>query len=89
MEGLVRLDSDYTGDNRPDWVVFDTDRLLLRLGEADSGWFSSQEVAFKSRPFFQIGGPFPGPLKTLNIDKDPCPEIITYGDNIVRIVHVR
>ena len=89
MEGLVRLDGDYSGDGRPDLMVFDSDRLLIRRGERDSGFFSSQEVAFNDDPFYQISGPFPGLVMVRNLDKDPKPEIITFGGNIVRVVHVR
>jgi hypothetical protein len=89
VEGLIRLDGDYSGDGRPDMVVYDSDRMLIKRGERDSGFFSSQEVSFKSRPFYHIGGPFPGPVMIVNVDRDASPEIITYGKNIVRIVHVR
>jgi len=88
IEGLIRLDGDYTGDGRPDMVVYDTDRLILKRGEKDSGWFSSKEISFNERPFYQIGGPFPGPILFQNVDIDPRPEIITFGKNIVRIIYV-
>jgi hypothetical protein len=87
-EGLILFNADYTGDGRPDMAVFDYDRLLFRRGERDEGLFSDDEISFRDRPFFQIGSPFPGPLFSENIDGDDCPEIITYGSSIVRIVHV-
>jgi hypothetical protein len=88
IEGLVRLDNDFTGDGRPDLVVYDSDRLLFYRGESSSGWFSSQEIDFKSRPFYQAAGPFPGPLLVADVDGDGKKEIITSGKNIVRVIHV-
>jgi hypothetical protein len=87
-EGLILFNGDYTGDGRPDMAVFDYDRLLFRRGERDEGLFSDGEISFNDRPFYQIGSPFPGPLFSENIDGDDCPEIITLGGSIVRIVHV-
>lgn len=89
VEGLIRLDGDYSGDGRPDLMIFDSDRLLIKRGEEDSGLFSSKEVSFASRPFYQISGPFPGSIIVQNVDKDPRPEIISFGGDIVRVVHVR
>jgi len=89
VEGLIRLDGDYSGDGRPDMVIYDDDRLLMKRGEEDSGWFSNQEVAFGSKPFYQIAGPFPGPILFQSIDSDDCPEIITFGKKMVRIVYVQ
>jgi hypothetical protein len=45
-------------------------------------------VDFKSRPFYQVAGPFPGPLLTVDADGDGRQDIITYGDTIVRVIHV-
>lgn len=87
-EGLIQFNGDYSGDGRPDMVVYDSDRLLIKRGERSEGFFSTEEVSFRSRPFFQIGHPFPGPVFCRNVDRDDCPEIITFGDHIVRIIHV-
>lgn len=88
-EGLVQFSGDFSDDNRPDMLIYAEDRLLIKRGERDSGWFSTKEVSFKSKPFYQIGKPFPGRIVCRNIDDDACPEIITAGGKIVRIVHVR
>jgi hypothetical protein len=87
-EGLVRFDGDFNQDGRPDIMVYQDDRLLIKRGEKDEGFFSTQEVSFKSKPFYQVGGPFPGPVFCTNVDRDEAPEIVTFGQNIVRIVHV-
>lgn len=89
VEGLVQCNADFSGDCRPDLMIYAGDRLLLRRGVRESGLLSRREVAFKDRPFFQIGEPFPGPVFARNIDRDPCPEVITYGGDMVRIIHVR
>lgn len=89
VEGLLQFNGDYNGDRRPDLVVYASDRLLIKRGTEEKGLFSNQEISFKDRPFYQIGEPFPGPIISRNLDADACPEIITYGDNMVRIVHVR
>ena len=89
VEGLVQFDGDYNQDGRPDMVVYDTDRLLFKRGERDEGFFSTREVSFRDRPFYQIGGPFPGPVLDEDLDFDGCPEIITYGGDAVRVVYVR
>ena len=88
VQGLVRCDADFTGDGRPDLMVYSGNRILLERGVRESGFFSHREVAFKSRPFYQIGEPFPGPVFTRNIDFDPCPEVITFGGGMIRIIHV-
>ena len=89
VEGLLQFNGDYNGDRRPDLVVYASDRLLIKRGSEEKGFFSNQEISFKRRHFYQIGEPFPGPIISRNLDADACPEIITYGDNMVRIVHVR
>jgi hypothetical protein len=88
IDGLAKMDSDFSGDGRPDLVIYESDRLLFYRGERSSGLFSSREVDFKSRPFYQVAGPFPGPLLTVDVDGDGRQDIITYGDTIVRIIHV-
>jgi len=87
-EGLLILDCDFSRDRRPDLVVFEGDRLRFLRGFKDSGFFSTKKVAFKSRAFYQVGGPFPGPLFTEDLDGDGQKELVTFGKNIVRIIHV-
>lgn len=89
IEGLAMMDSDFTLDRRPDLVIYESDRLNFFRGERDEGFFSTTEVDFASRPFYQVAGPFPGPLTVVDLDGDGRKEIITSGDSIVRVIHVQ
>ena len=89
IEGLTMMDSDFTGDGQPDLVIYESDRLNFFRGERDEGFFSTTEVSFVSRPFYQVAGPFPGPLTVVDLDGDGRKEIITAGDTIVRVIHVQ
>ncbi len=89
IEGLAMMDSDFNGDRRPDLVIYESDRLNFFRGERDEGFFSTTEVDFVSRPFYQVAGPFPGPLTVVDLDGDGRREIITSGETTVRVIHVR
>ncbi len=91
IEGLVMIDTDFTGDGRPDLLIYEEDRLLFYRGKEESrflGLFSSDGIDYHSRPFYQAAGPFPGPLEIKDMDGDGRYEIVTSGDTIVRVIHV-
>jgi len=91
IEGLAMMNSDFNGDDRPDLVIYESDRLLFYRGRKKSGFLgvlASREIDFRSRPFYQVGGPFPGPLVTVDIDGEGRKEIITFGETFVRVIHV-